>query len=160
MRCIVLSDSHGQDDNVRWMLEQCWKTTGPVDCYIHCGDGAYDFRRLENFIRARDEHAALYQVRGNCDFGIPELKEREILSLGGTRVLVTHGHRYQAKSTLTYLDNASREYDCSIVLFGHTHQPTMEMRHALLINPGSAADGRMALLEINDGKPRVNLLAY
>lgn len=160
MRCIVLSDSHGQDGNVRWMLEQCWKTAGPVDCYIHCGDGAYDFQRLENFIRARDEHAAMYNVRGNCDFGIPELKEREILSLGGARVLVTHGHFYHVKSTLTYLDNASREHDCSIVLFGHTHQPTMEMRHALLINPGSAADGRMALLEINDGNPRVNLLAY
>lgn len=160
MRCIVLSDSHGHDGNVRWMLEQLWKTTGPVDCYIHCGDGAYDFQRLENFIRARDEHAALYNVRGNCDFGIEGLQEKQVLSLGGARVLVTHGHRYHVKSTLTYLDDAARENGCTLALFGHTHQPTMEMRHALLVNPGSAADGRMALVELNDGKPRVNLLSF
>lgn len=160
MRCIVMSDSHGHDDNVRWMLEQLWKTTGPVDCYIHCGDGAYDFRRLESFIRARDEHAALYCVRGNNDFGIPDLQERLVLSLGGAKVLLTHGHRYHVKSTMTYLDDAAREYGCSLVLFGHTHLPAMEMCRALLVNPGSAADGRMALVEINDGKPRVNLLAF
>lgn len=160
MRCIVMSDSHGHDGNLRWMLQLCWKTIGPVDCYIHCGDGAYDFRRLENFIRARDEHAALYSVRGNNDFGIPDLQEKQVLSLGGARVLLTHGHRYHVKSTLTYLDDAARENGCGLVLFGHTHLPMMEMCRALLVNPGSAADGRMALVEINEGKPRVNLLSY
>lgn len=160
MRCIVISDSHGREDNLRWMLEQCWKTVGPVDCYLHCGDGAFDFQRLENFIRRRDEHAFLQGVRGNCDFGIPNLMEKQVLSLGGASILLTHGHRYHVKSTLTELDDAAREHGCTIALFGHTHQPLMEQRRTLLINPGSAADGRMALLELNEGKPRINLLSY
>ena len=160
MRCIVLSDTHGEDSTVRWMLEQAWKTMGPVDCYLHCGDGAYDFARLENFIRARDEYAAFYGVGGNCDVGVPGLVDYQVLSLGGARVFLTHGHRYRVKSTYTYLDDAARERDCTIALFGHTHQPLMEQRRTLLINPGSAADGRMAMLELNDGRPRINLLSF
>lgn len=160
MRCIVLSDTHGDDSTVRWMLEQAWKTIGPVDCYLHCGDGAHDFARLENFIRARDEHASMYGVRGNCDFGVPDVPDQLVLHLGGAKVLLTHGHRYHVKSTYSYLDQAARENECSIVLFGHTHRADMEMRSALLINPGSGADGRLALLEINKGQPRFSLMEF
>jgi len=160
MRAIVLSDSHGEEHTLRWMLEQAWKTIGPVDAYIHCGDGAHDFARLENFIRARDEHAAFYGVRGNCDFMAHDLPDFRLIGLGGANILVTHGHLYRVKSTLTYLEDAAREHGCSIALFGHTHKACMEIRHALLVNPGSAADGRMALLEVEDGRPRLQLLSF
>ena len=39
-------------------------------------------------------------------------------------------------------------------------RPFWEQRQTLLLNPGSAADGRIALLEINNGKPRFKLLAF
>lgn len=160
IRCIILSDSHGDDSTLRWMLEQCWKQVGPVDCYIHCGDGAYDFRRVANFIRARDEHAAFYQVGGNCDVGIPGLPPYLTLNLEGASIFVTHGHGYRVKLTYSYLNDAAREHGCSIALFGHTHIPCMEMRSVLLVNPGSAAKGRLAVMEIQQGKPRVQLLSF
>lgn len=160
MRALVLSDSHGEEHTLRWMLEQAWKTVGPVDAYIHCGDGAWDFARLENFIRARDEHAVMYGVRGNCDFMAHDLPDFRHIGFGGARILVTHGHLYGVKSTFARLNDAAREHECSIVLFGHTHKACVETGRALLVNPGSAADGRMALLEVNDGKPRVNLLSF
>ncbi len=160
MRCLVMSDSHGHDDDVRWMLEQCWKEVGPVDCYLHCGDGAYDFMRLENFIRKRDEYAAMFGVAGNCDVGVPGLETSMVLNLDGAKVFLTHGHRYHVKSEYSYIDDVAKEKGCSITLFGHTHRPFWEQRQTLLINPGSAADGRMALLEINNGKPRFKLLAF
>ena len=160
MRIIVLSDTHGEETTVRWLLEQAWRTLGPVDVYLHCGDGAGDFARLENFIRARDEHALLYGVRGNCDFCAHDVPDMRVMPLGGTSVFMTHGHLYRAKSTYTYLDEAAYERGCTVTLFGHTHSPCVETRRTLMINPGSAADGRLALLELNDGRPRVNLLSY
>ncbi|MBE5804726.1 MAG: metallophosphoesterase [Clostridiales bacterium] len=160
MRCIVMSDTHGHDDDVRWLLEQAWKEIGPVDYYLHCGDGAYDFMRLENFIRRRDEFAVMAGVSGNCDVGVPGLEYHQVLPIGGAKVFLTHGHIYHVKSTYTYLDEAAKERGCSIALFGHTHKPFWEQRQTLLINPGSAADGRLALLEVSQGKPRFQLLAY
>ena len=108
MRAIVLSDSHGDDTNLRWMLEQCWRMVGPVDAYIYCGDGARDFQRLENFIRARDEHALLIGVKGNCDFfdDVPEITQ---ITLGGVKILVTHGHRFQVKRTYAALDMEAKQ---------------------------------------------------
>ena len=35
MRIIVLSDTHGEETTVRWLLEQAWRTLGPVDAYLH-----------------------------------------------------------------------------------------------------------------------------
>lgn len=160
MRAIILSDSHGDDSTLRWMLEQAWKTIGPVDAYLHCGDGAHDFARLENFIRARDEHALLCGVRGNCDFAARDVPEFRLLHLGGASVFMTHGHLYHVKSTVTYVDEAAEQHGATVCLFGHTHKAYMEQRRTLLINPGSAADGRLALLELNAGKPRLNLLSF
>ena len=82
------------------------------------------------------------------------------MPLGGANVFMTHGHLYRAKSTYTYLDEAAYERGCTVTLFGHTHSPCVETRRTLMINPGSAADGRLALLELKEGRPRVNLLSY
>jgi len=160
MRAIVLSDSHGAEDTLRWMLTECWKQVGPVDAYLHCGDGAREFARLAAFLHARDEHALLMGVRGNCDFACRDVPETQVLSLGGARIFMTHGHLYRAKATLLDLDYAARERECSITLFGHTHQPCVETRGTLMINPGSAADSRLALLEVDEGRPRVRLLSF
>ena len=54
MRIIVLSDTHGEETTVRWLLEQAWKTLGPVDAYLHCGDGAGDAAPLDVAAAAAD----------------------------------------------------------------------------------------------------------
>lgn len=160
MRALVMSDSHGSVDALRWLLEQCWQRVGPVDAYIHCGDGARDFEALQGLMLDRDANAALYSVRGNCDFLGADMPGVLVAPFGGTKLFVTHGHLYRVKSTLYQLDEAAEEHGCAIALYGHTHEPLVETRRTLMINPGSAADGRMALLEVTDGRPRVNLMTF
>lgn len=159
MKVIVVSDSHGEENNLRWLLEQCWKYVGPVGAYIHLGDGARDFQRLENFIRARDEHALLIGVKGNCDFfeDVPEITQA---TLGGVPILMTHGHRFQVKSTYAALDMEARQRGCQVALFGHTHRACMEQRHALLVNPGSAASDSLAILTIDNGQVKAELMDF
>ena len=159
MRVIVLSDSHGEENNLRWLLEQCWRYVGPVDAYIHCGDGARDFQRLENFIRARDEHALLIGVKGNCDFfeNVPELEE---ITLDGARLLITHGHRFQVKSTYAALDLEAKRRGCAAALFGHTHSACVEQRNVLLVNPGSAASDTLAVLHISGGRVSAEIMEF
>ena len=71
MRALVLSDIHGEESQLRWMLEETWKMTGKIDGYFFLGDGVDDFAQAENFIRRRDPDALMLDVRGNNDFCCP-----------------------------------------------------------------------------------------
>ena len=62
IRALILSDIHGESNNLRWLLEEVWKQVGPIDAYICLGDGVRDFDNAEAFIRRRDEHATMYAV--------------------------------------------------------------------------------------------------
>ena len=161
MKIAVLSDTHGDEQNVRWLLEQVWKDSGPIDAYLHLGDGVYDFNRLQQFIRAHDPSAMLFAVRGNCDIGVNDEPETRVVRLGGVGLFMSHGHRYYVKQTYDYIDRAAQERGCAVALFGHTHVQTMEMRSVLLLNPGSATNDRMALIEIDEkGDIRPHLIEY
>ena len=59
MRALVLSDIHGEESRLRWMLEETWKMTGKIDGYFFLGDGVDDFAQAENFIRRRDQLDAI-----------------------------------------------------------------------------------------------------
>ena len=37
MRALVLSDIHGEESQLRWMLEETWKMTGKIDGYFFAG---------------------------------------------------------------------------------------------------------------------------
>lgn len=160
MRALVMSDIHGDEFILRWMLEQAWKFVGPVDAYICLGDGASEFQRLENFIRRRDENAVMYCVRGNCDLAVGDMPDRMIVSLGGAKVMLTHGHMYRVKFGLDILRKAAQEAGCSVVLYGHTHRADIDASSPLMVNPGAAKDCHMALLAISDGKPLAKLLDF
>ncbi len=159
MRALVISDSHGAVGTLRWMLQEAWRQTGPVDAYLCLGDGAEDVRYLEPYLLAHDPRARVEMVRGNNDFDCPSLPYQKVLTLGGARILMTHGHHLRVKSTYLYLRDAAREADCTVALFGHTHQAVVEPGVPLLMNPGCAMDGRLAVLDVENGRPRVNLLA-
>ena len=159
MRALIMSDSHGMGIDLKWTLLQAWKQAGdgPIDWYIHCGDGCGDLDAVKDAIVARDPRACFCAVRGNCDFDT-DVPAAAAIVIGGVRVFVTHGHLYHVKSGLMQLGYAAEERGCDIVLYGHTHVPDIEMGRALMINPGSAMDNRMALLDIVDGKPHARLL--
>lgn len=158
LRALVLSDIHGEDTTLRWLLEQVWKETGPIDAYLCLGDGVRDFDRVESFIRQRDEHALMYAVKGNNDWCDEPLLR--IIELGGVRIFMTHGHNQRVKSTMHYLQDAVRNANCDVGLYGHTHCPDIEMNVPLLVNPGAVCRERCALLEIRDGKARARLLDF
>ena len=161
MRAVVLSDSHGDEEGLRWMLQLLWQQIGPVDFYFHLGDGALDFERLSRFLYARDPQAIPLGVRGNCDFACGDVPEFLVQRFGGCRLLLTHGHRYGVKHGLDALRWAAHENACRAALFGHTHVPFSEEENGcLLLNPGSARDGRLAVLEEHGGRLSARLYSF
>ena len=146
----VVSDSHGDRDrlsNIMMALE--YKKAEGV---IHLGDG---FRDMEPFEKAFPQ---VWQVAGNCDFC--SAGRQELIRLSGMPVLITHGHGYMVKSTLDLLCDEAVSLGARAALFGHTHEPFTEYRNGvLLLNPGSAREGRYAVLRIPDnGYPEADLL--
>ena len=83
MRALVLSDIHGEESQLRWMLEETWKMTGKIDGYFFLGDGVDDFAQAENFIRRRDPDALMLDVRGNNDFCCPNAPYYRVTDFGG-----------------------------------------------------------------------------
>lgn len=160
MRAIVMSDTHGMRDSLFYLMEAAWTLApGRIDAYIHCGDGYGDFEQLQDFLRAHDPAAELHFVRGNCDWtNSDDMPAEKVLHLGGADVFVCHGHHYRVKNDLMLVDEAAAARGCSVTLFGHTHQPIIDTRRTLLVNPGSAQDSRLAVLDIVNGRPNARLL--
>ncbi len=158
-RLLVMSDSHGDRMALRRIAEEVWKIYGPVDAYLHCGDGAGDFQAVADDFRAHDPGAVFFQVRGNCDgLRYADLPWQQVVEIGGTKLFMTHGHLQAVKSTMMLLNDDARGCGCSIALFGHTHEPAMEMYSVLLLNPGCASTGQYLVLELkDDGQPRIHL---
>lgn len=159
MKAIVLSDIHGDEAALRVALNRAWQRTGPVDAYFCLGDGVREFERQEMFLRGHDPDAQMFAVRGNNDFASFDTPDTLVVPFGGTKVFLTHGHYLRVKQTLEFLDRAAEESGCTVALYGHTHHPDVETRSTLMINPGAVCDGRLALLEITEGRPRVSLLS-
>ena len=156
MRILFVSDSHGDRSGIQLAAERLM-LTAPLDAALHLGDGAADFVSLTAWFQRQNPNIILQGVRGNCDFSGDVPEEAELL-LGGARIFMTHGHRFYVKSSLDWLDEEARNRDCTIALFGHTHQRAMEIKRTLLLNPGSIMDGHFGLLEIDNGRPRVQLM--
>ncbi len=137
---LVLSDSHGYEQKLSTVLMHA-TSLHKYDAVIFLGDGAYD---LEGF----QEHLPIvYSVRGNCDFGRGE--NQQILSLYNRKILITHGHLYHVKSTLSLLKEKGEALGMDACLFGHTHKAYMgKEQNLLLLNPGAACEGHFAVLTI------------
>ena len=78
MRILVLSDSHGNVDNMARAVE----LTAP-DRVLHLGDCQRDLTAL----RARFPALPMEGVPGNCDWGSCDQPER-LLEIGGVRIFV------------------------------------------------------------------------
>ena len=138
IRALVLSDIHGEESQLRWMLEETWKMTGKIDGYFFLGDGVDDFAQAENFIRRRDPDALMLDVRGNNDFDM-DVPLFAVVTVGGVRMYLTHGHRERVSMLHSGLVPArAREEGCSFAFFGHTHRMMAEREQGVFVcNPGS-----------------------
>jgi putative phosphoesterase len=105
------------------------------DHIIHAGDICGE-AVLQELARI----APLTAVRGNNDRGpwAQQLRERELLRLGGATILVVHD--------IADLRGAPADDSAAVVVTGHSHQPRVEERAGVLyVNPGSAGPRRFKL---------------
>ncbi len=128
MRILIVSDSHG---NAK-VLQQVYQKTQP-DHLIHCGDFCTSIDKVPG--------GSSTVVRGNCDYA--NISEEQIWMADTLSFFVTHGHRYQVKSTLLAVQYRAEELGAQIACFGHSHYPVCEQPGpVLLINPGSLVQPR------------------
>lgn len=147
MKILVVSDSHGKADRFKQIVDR-----EAADHVIHCGD----FCTKKTLLPSQP----LTVVQGNCDF--ERLSLEEIWEAKGFRFFITHGHRYNVKSTLLPIRYRAQEVGAQIVCFGHSHVPYCDQTDGvLLINPGSITTPRgftvptYACLELKENKVRV-----
>ena len=116
MRILVISDSHGRNDDIEGVLKQ----VGDIDMMIHCGD----VERGDSYIREIAD-CPVVMVAGNNDYYL-DLPSEEEVRIGDYKVLVTHGHGYYVNSGVDYLREHALEYGYDVVMYGHTHVPYIE----------------------------------
>ena len=127
MKVLLVSDTHGRNLSLEDVLD-----IGKPDFLCHMGDieGSEDYIRLI-------AKCPLAMVSGNNDFWT-DLNPEVTFELQGFRIFMTHGHCYYAHAGNEQLKSAGRRHGADIVLFGHTHRPTLEIDEDIIVaNPGS-----------------------
>lgn len=133
MKILVVSDTHGQNDNLLEVLER----EKPFDIFVHCGDSGDLSDYIEQFVSGQ-----VVMVRGNCDYD-SFLRSEEYLEVCGHRIFITHGHNYDVTSGINLLANAAKDRGADVVLYGHTHIPEVNQLYGVsILNPGSLARPR------------------
>ena len=116
---LILSDTHGNE----YLLRRLLREHRTADGVFFLGDG---LRELEDIL-AEGDCPPVYAVRGNCDSEVSlyhrPREEELLLTLGGHRLLLLHGHTVSVKLTLGGIRARARDYGADVVLFGHTHDP-------------------------------------
>ena len=168
---LLLSDTHGAVDAVRWILsafsEEC-------QACLFTGDGAQDI------ITVVREAAAgritippvIIMAQGNCDsqlyppvfpgcenpkpFGLPVYQQKMI---AGQQILLAHGHLHHVELDGRKLSMTAENLGCTIAVYGHTHIQSIESFGCVTaINPGSPlrprgkSYGGFALLSLRTGQ--------
>ena len=115
-----------------------------AEAVFFLGDGLEDVDTLAYMF----PDVAWIVVHGNNDYAAyfrgVAAKGLESITLGGFKIVATHGHRYRAKYGTSDLKRLAKEQGADIVLFGHTHIPHEEYvpddEHPFyLFNPGPAS---------------------
>lgn len=151
VRVLVLSDSHGNVNNMIYAVRQA-----NPDRIIHLGDCWADAVQLQK----RYPGIPMEQVPGNCDCN-QEFQER-ILIIEGKKILICHGHTFNVKATYLSLELAAEEKGVDAALFGHTHRVFYDTHNRVTyLNPGSigappyGVPPSYAVLEIDGGTEQI-----
>ena len=135
---LLLSDTHGAVDAVRWILsafsEKC-------QACLFAGDGAQDMITVVREAAAGriSIPPVIIMTQGNCDsqlyppalpntdnpkpFGLPVYQQRTIAR---QHILLTHGHLYHVELDGRKLSMAAENLGCTIAVHGHTHIQSIE----------------------------------
>jgi putative phosphoesterase len=129
MRIGVISDTHGL------LRPEALAALKGADQILHLGDVG-DI----NILNALSELAPVTAVRGNVDTYGPcaELAADEVVEVSGHSLYLLHN--------LAELDLNPKAGGFAAVLYGHSHQPSIEWKDGVLyFNPGSAGPRRFQL---------------
>lgn len=129
----LISDTHGL------VRPDVHARLAGVELILHAGDVGGD--------AILDELSLIAPVRavyGNTDVpGDPRLAESIELTVGETRIHVSHGHEVGSPSPALLLER----YDADVIVYGHTHRQLIaRVDNRWVVNPGSAGPRRFNLL--------------
>lgn len=140
MRILALSDSHGDAMAVKFAID----SHPEAEAVIFLGDGIKDLV----YASALLENKRVYTVQGNNDFYSDEPKH-QIISEGGINIYITHGHYEYVKSGLSTLLMKTRDNNCTLALYGHTHNQQADyIDGTYLFNPGSLRNDEYGIIDI------------
>ncbi len=164
MRIGVVSDIHCNAAALAHALD----LMGPVDELFCLGDSIYEFR-FSNDVVAMLQAANAHVIRGNHEEAFfspagararaaasvdPELAGwlaaqplRKRLLLDGVDFHLCHSTPWEPRGAYVIPEDPAllrfADTDAHVVLYGHTHrQIVREIDNTLIVNPGSAGDGR------------------
>ncbi len=153
MRIAILSDTHGNRAQAVRSLE----LSGGFDCVIHLGDTTEDAEFIELALECE-----FLAVSGNCDAG-GEYPRAITPEIGGKKFFICHGDKFHVKAGLAKLYQKALQVGADIVLYGHTHIPSVQNINGILfINPGAmkmfSENPSMGILHIEAGMVRAEIL--
>ncbi len=161
MKILVVSDTHGSLKG----FEAAIKAEGQIDWILHMGD----VDRQEDDIARLAGRSRFACVRGNNDY-YTDLANELLLEIGGYKIWMTHGHRYNVYSGTDMLKNAGIMKGADIVMYGHTHCPLIDIdkeNKITVINPGSVSQPRQIgwqpsyiVMEAEEGKAPTYEIKY
>ena len=150
----VISDTH----RYKWVIEDAVEKMGEVDMIIHLGDNVQDVEEISKYFKGK-----IINVKGNCDFS-KSVPAEIIEMIEGKKFLITHGHRYDVKNSMTRLKLKALEVSADVVLFGHSHVSGIAYEDGIwFVNPGSPAVPRnsffsVALIKLEDGEVKASII--
>jgi putative phosphoesterase len=151
MLIAVISDTHGL---LRPELLTALRLHAPAHI-LHVGDVGDP-----TILTALTSIAPTTAIRGNIDTSGPcaDLSPTEVLDLAGCLIYMVH--------SLAWIEIHPAAAAVSVVLHGHSHQPSIETRDGILyLNPGSCGPRRFrlpityALLRISAGIPSAEIIS-
>ena len=153
MKVLVISDTHGNIDKVRDLLEMLQRSE--IKIVLHCGDYISDARLIQKFYK----NLEVYGVYGNCDVGFGG-EYSTVVTIEGVAIYMTHGHRYGVKwGEYDELAIDAAAHGAVVAVCGHSHQAFLEeIEDVLVMNPGSMTLPRdskwpsYGVLDLEDGK--------
>ena len=144
----VVSDTHGL------LRPELLPALAGVDHILHAGDVGDP-----NILTELSRIAPVTAIRGNVDTHGPcsLLPATEAIELAGCLIYMLHA--------LDDLDLNPQAASISVVLYGHSHKPSIDHHQGVLyLNPGSAGPRRFnlpitcALLRIQNAQPQAEIL--
>lgn len=162
---LIVSDIHGRLQRLNELVEYRQKLlkSSEVLNVIFLGDGLNDLFSCNKY-----DQIITHAVKGNCDVFVnfspygEEIPIYRTIVLGNYKIFMTHGHTLNVKYEKDELCRCASMQNADIVLFGHTHVPTLEYiekgsirgvdRNLTLFNPGSLGDyeGSFGNLSLSD----------